>query len=215
MKASFKSLLAAGVLAAVTSVAVSAATIPVTSAVSQAGILVPQTGGAYQLTAAPYTFTGQVNSFANVDTINSITVTLTSILDGDSGPGDFDENNLHLGLDGIDTGLVLNGLGNNAIVTLTVTQLNPVLQAALIAQLQDGLFNGTIIDTDADVVAGDVIGIPALTTRLDLSLTGRLLDVSGNNGGGGNAVPVPMAALLAPVGAGVAGIYSRRFRRAK
>jgi hypothetical protein len=213
MRVSLKSLVAAGVLATITSAA-SAATINVASTVSQSGILVPQTGGAYQLTATPYSFSGQVNSFANVDTIDSITVTVTSILDGDSGPGDYDENNLHLGLDGVDTGLVLNGLGNNAIVTLTLSQLNPALQAALIANLADGQFNGTIIDTDADVVAGDVIGIPALDTTLELTLTGRLLDVPGN-GGGGNPVPLPAAVLIAPLGAGLAGIYSRRFRRAK
>ena len=215
MRVSLKSLVAAGVLATVTSAA-SAATINVTSTVSQAGILVPQTGGAYQLTdpATPYDFSGQANSFANVNTIDSLTVTVTSILDGDTGPGDFDENNLHLGLDGIDTGLALNGLGNNAIVTLTATQLTPALQAALIAALADGKLVGTIIDTDADVVAGDVIGIPALDTTLELTLTGRLLDVPGN-GGGGNPVPLPAAVLIAPLGAGLAGIYSRRFRRAK
>src|SRR5690349_8159969 len=128
MRVSLKSLLAAGVVAGLTSLAASAAPINVSSTVSQAGIVVPQTGGSYQLTnpATPYDFTGQVNSFANVTSIDSITVTVTSILDGDSGPGDYDENNLHLGLDGIDTGLVLNGLTNNAIVTLTLSQLNPV-----------------------------------------------------------------------------------------
>jgi hypothetical protein len=214
MRVSLKSLVAAGVLATITSAA-SAATINTTSTVSQAGILVPQTGGSYQLTdpATPYDFTGQVNSFANVDTINSITVTVTSILDGDSGPGDYDENNLHLGLDGIDTGLVLNGLNNNAIVTLTLSQPNPALQAALIAALADGKLVGTIIDTDADVVAGDIIGIPALDTTLELTLTGRLLQ--GPGGGGGNPVPLPAAVLIAPLGAGLAGMYSRRFRRAK
>jgi hypothetical protein len=211
-------LLAAGVLAGVTSLAASAATINTSSTVSQAGIVVDQLGGPYQLTdlATPYDFTGQVNSFANVTSIDSITVTVTSILDGDSGPGDFDENELHLGLDGIDTGLVLNGLGNNAIVTLTLSQLNPALQAALIGALADGKYIGTIIDADADVVPGDIIGIPALDTTLELSLSGANLAAPGGpGGGGGGAVPLPAAALVAPLGAALAGIYSRRFRRAK
>jgi hypothetical protein len=207
-------MLAAAALATITSAA-SAATLTVSSTVGQAGILVPQTGGAYQLTdpATPYDFSGQVNAFSNVDSVDSLTVTVTSILDGDTGPGDYDENNLHLGLDGIDTGLVLNGLGNNQIVTLTLSQVNPALQAALVAALADGKLAGTIIDTDADVVAGDVIGIPALDTTLELTLTGRLLQ--GPGGGGGNPVPLPAAVLIAPLGAGLAGMYSRRFRRAK
>jgi hypothetical protein len=211
-------LLAAGVVAGVTSLAASAASITVSSTVSQSGIVVPQTGGSYQLTnpATPYDFTGQVNSFANVTSIDSITVTVTSILDGDSGPGDYDENNLHLGLDGIDTGLVLNGLNNNAIVTLTLSVLNPTLQAALIAALADGKYVGTIIDTDADVVVGDIIGIPGLDTTLELALSGpTLAGPGGPGGGGGGAVPLPAAALVAPLGAGLAGLYARRFRRAK
>jgi len=212
-------LLAAGVLAGVTSLAASAATINTSSTVSQAGVVLPQTGGSYQLTdpATPYDFTGQVNSFANVTSIDSITVTVTSILDGDSGPGDYDFNNLFLGLDGINTGLALNGLTNNSIVTLTLSQLSPALQAALIAALADGKYIGTIIDTDADIVAGDIIGIPALDTTLELALSGPTLAAPGGpgGGGGGGAVPLPAAALVAPLGAAVAGIYSRRFRRAK
>jgi hypothetical protein len=200
---------AAAALTVVAGAAANAATITVSSVVDQSGFIGDQAGGAYPLTATPYDFTGQITNFTPTN-IDSITVTL-SVLDGDSGPAEFDENDLHLGLDGIDTGLVLNGLGDNAIATLTLSQLNPALQAQLIAALADNLLVGSIIDADADAPAGDQIGISGrLTTSLELTLTG---DVTTQGGGGGNAVPLPAAALIAPLGAAAAGAFSRRFRK--
>jgi hypothetical protein len=221
MRVSLKSLLAAGLaIGAIGSVA-SAATVGVSSTVSQSGFFGPQSGGPYQLTdlTTPYDFTGQVNSFANVTSVDSITVTLTSIFDGDTAIGNFDFDSLTLGLDGIDTGLKLNGLPDGGILTLSFTGIPSLVQAQLIAALADGKLIGTIIDADADGPAGDFLGIPALDTTLELTLSGANL-VAGNggtggNGGGPNAVPLPAAVLIAPLGACVAGIYSRRFRKAK
>jgi len=214
MRVSLKSLLAAGLaMGAIGSVA-SAATLTLSSTVEQAGTgAIPQSSASYPLTGAtPYTFTGQVNSFANVTSVDSLTVTVTSILDGDTGVGDYDRNQLFLGLDGVNTGLALNDLPNNGISTVTLTQLAPALQAALIAALQDGTLVGTIIDLSPGnaTPAGDIISIPALDTTLDLTLSGPNLQAPG----GGN-VPLPAAVLVAPLGACVAGIYSRRFRKAK
>jgi hypothetical protein len=215
----FNRLLTAGIGAVALAIGANradAAFFNLSSTVGQSGTTVLQDGGPYPLTgiATPYDFNGQVNDFAQVTAIDILTVTVTSILDGDTGPGDFDEGDLTLALDGIDTGLALDGLGNNAIASVTLTRLGPALQAALIAALADGKLVGTIRDADADNPGGDLIGISALDTTLDLTVTAPPLG-GPPGGGGGNPVPLPAAALLGPLGAGVAGICSRRFRRAK
>jgi hypothetical protein len=211
MRVSLKSVfagLALGVLAS----SASAAVVNGTSTVGESGFSAPQSGGTYPLTATPYDFTGQVNSFANVTSIDSLTVTL-QISDGDSGPLDFDFNNLFLTLDGVNTGLALNDFFNNTNFSQTLTQLSPALQAALILALQDGKYVGGVLDTDADGPPGDTIAFPgAVDTTLDLVLSGPNLQPQG---GGGNPVPLPAAVILAPIGAGLAGMYSRRFRRTK
>ena len=61
-------------------------------------------------------FTGQFGGLT-ITSIDGLTVSVASILDGDTGAGDFDENNLTLALDGIDTGLVLNGLAAGSETT--------------------------------------------------------------------------------------------------
>jgi hypothetical protein len=216
MRVSLKSVLAGVALSAVASAA-SAATVAVSSTVPQSGFIGLQTGGTYPITGVPYDFTGQTNGLGNVSSIDSLTVTLTAN-DGDTGPGDFDFGSLTLALDGINTGLALNGLLNGQISTVTLNTLAPGLQAALITALQDGLLIGTALDADADGPAGDIIGFPAaVDTTLDLVLSGPNLAGPGNGGPGGpgNNVPLPAAVLIAPLGAGLAGMYSRRFRRAK
>src|SRR6266704_223422 len=135
MRVSLKSVLAAGLVAGAMAVSASAAQITLSSSVDQSGQIVPQTGGSYPLTGAgnPYDYTAQ--NYAALTSIDAITVTMT-INDGDSGPGEFDFNDLTLGLDGIDTGLKLNSFLNNNIVTQTLTQLPVPLQAQILAALQ-------------------------------------------------------------------------------
>jgi hypothetical protein len=218
----FKRLVTAAGLGAIALAAAgtaSAATVGVSSTVSQSGFFGPQSGGPYALTDAltPYDFTGQVNSFANVTSVDSITVTLTSIFDGDTALGDFDFDSLTLGLDGIDTGLKLNGLPDGGILTLSFTGVPSLVQAQLITALQDGKLVGSIIDADADGPGGDFLGISALDTTLELTLSGSTLGAPGTNGNGGgpNPVPLPGAVLLAPIGVAAAGAWKRRFRKAK
>jgi hypothetical protein len=213
MRVSLKSLFAAGVVGAMGMVA-SAAPVAVSSTVAQSGFIGTQNSASYQLTSTPYDFTGQVNAFANVTGVDSITVSLT-VNDGDTGVGEYDLGSLFLGLDGINTGLALNGFLNNNIVTLTLNTLNPATSALLAAALSDGQLVGTVIDTTPgnSTPAGDIIGFPSIVdTTLDLVLSGPNLAAPG---GGPNPIPLPAAALIAPLGAGLAGMYSRRFRKAK
>ena len=135
-----KSTLAAGIALCALSLGASAAVI--SSTVAQSGFGprfdpvtgLPtgglQSGGSYPLTDDPdvagvqgYTFpTGQLT------TVDRITVTIT-MDDGDSAGSDpkdasdnFDFNDLTLGLDGINTGLLLNGFPNQAIFTADLTR---------------------------------------------------------------------------------------------
>lgn len=196
-----------GVLALMAGTA-SAAPIVLSSTVDQSGFLDLQNQPTYPLTATPYDFTGQ--GYGAMTAINSLTVTL-ELNDGNTGPGEFDENKLTLGLDGINTGIKLNGFNGGQIITLDVTG-NPALAAALLSALQaDGQLVGTILDADpANGPQGDLLGVPRLvTTTLEIDGTVR------DQGGGGTPVPLPAAVLLAPLGAGLAGGFARRFRKAK
>jgi hypothetical protein len=205
MRVSLKSVLA-GIALSVLGLSASAAPLTISSTVSESGFTGDQNAPSYPLTLPTgYDFTGQ--NANTLTTIDSLTVTL-SVVDGDTGPGDFDENNLTLGLDGIDTGIKLNGFLNNQIVTLDLTG-NPALAGALLAALQaDNKLVGTVIDaTPGNAPQGDLIGFPR---TLDTTLS-----ITGQSGGGGNPVPLPLGLVVAPLGVGMAGIYSRRFRRQK
>jgi len=206
----------AGLTLGVIASAASAATVPVSSTVAESGFVGAQNQANYPLTATPYSFASQVNSLANATSIDSLTVTL-QISDGDTGPADFDFNNLFLTLDGINTGLALNDFFNNQNFSQSLTQVPVPLQAALLAALADGQLVGGVLDiTPGNAPAGDTIAFPAaVDTTLDLVLSGPNLAPPGTNGGGGNPVPLPAAVILAPIGAGLAGMYSRRFRRTK
>ena len=150
--------------------------------------------------ADPFTFIG-VGAFTSID---SISITLT-IFDGNTGPGEADENALTLALDGIDTGIALNGFLGGEEITLTISG-TPNNAAAILAALQaDGMLNARIFDStgsavlaqnDLTVPASDVGGDPYLTT---LSIT-----------------QVPEPGTVGLVGAGlmlVVGSQLRRFRR--
>jgi hypothetical protein len=187
----------------------SAAPVTLSSTVDQSGFNGLQNSSSYPLTApgTPYDFTGQ--GVANLTSITGLTITLT-VVDGDTGPGDYDFNSLTLGLDGIDTGLKLNGFLNNQIMGLTLS--GPTAAAILAALQADGKLAGSVLDATPgnSTPVGDIIGFP-FTVQTTLEITGDAT----TNGGGGNPVPLPAAILLAPLGAGIAGIYSRRLRRQK
>jgi hypothetical protein len=183
----------------------SAAQLTISSLVPQSGYagsdaaLVPLTA-----IAQPYDFAAQ--GYANLTSIDSISVMLT-VNNGMSGVGEVDENNLTLALDGIDTGIKLNGFLGNQLVTLTLSGA-PNNGAAILAALQaDGQLVGSIIDAAPGNNA--FVGLTGvLDTALDI--TGTL-----SNGGGPAPVPLPAAVLLAPLGAAGATRLARRMRAAR
>ena len=234
MRASFKAVVAASL--ALGASAMSA------SAVEYGNPATPTTSGpAGPLATFDYTSNANgslvnqgVASYNQLASIGSLTLTVT-IRDGDSATGNFDNNNLTIGLDGIDTGIKLNNFLDGPITTLDVSG-SPANSAAILAALKaDGKLNLSVFDSDVDLAgsapganAGDVIAFPASADAV-LQLregqtqdVGNLVQVNATQSGGEfsqvaavTAVPVPLAAYMAPLGMGLAGIYSRRFRRQK
>ena len=99
----------------------------------------------FQITAASAPFTFQ--KVKKLRKIKEIRITL-SLEDADTGQGDSFENNLTLGLDGIDTGLHLNGFRDSVDDTRTISG-KPDNAADLLAALKDdGAWQATIIDAD-------------------------------------------------------------------
>lgn len=92
----------------------------------------------------PYTFG---NKIQDCESIESITVTLT-LFDGDTGRGSFntERNELTLGLDGIDTGIALNGFPDGETVTNTLSGVPKNMAQILAALKADGQLVGTVID---------------------------------------------------------------------
>lgn len=100
--------------------------------------------------ANPFTFAG----IGKIRTLARITFTAT-IDDGDTGPGEIDENDLTLALDGIDTGILLNGFRDNETDTQTVSGV-PINQSQILAALKaDGELAAAFVDDDVDGVNGN------------------------------------------------------------
>lgn len=136
------------ILTTVSARSVSALTI--VASTPQSGINQIRTSPTALTTAtAPYNYTGN-GGYRILSSIDSISVTLT-MEDGDTALGNTDYNNLFLGLDGINTGIALNGFANNRTLTQTITT-NQVSQATanslLTALKADGRLSGTVIDSD-------------------------------------------------------------------
>ena len=142
--------------------------------------------------AAPWDFTGQ--DYHLLASIDEITIVLT-FLDGDTEAGGYDENQLVLGLDGHNTGLLLNGFTNDLYVTQLITGVNG--SPEVLADLQaDGQLVGSIIDLSPN---DNYINLNAYTTTLVLK--GQTVPT----------VPVPGAVVLGCLGIAILSTF-RKYR---
>jgi hypothetical protein len=112
------------------------------------------------LTAQPYTIGGT----KKIKSITNVSATLRAAAFFPNDPG------LHLGLDGIDTGIRITGLSNAAFTTVTVTG-TPQNASQIVQQLKaDGQLVGTIIDR----TPGDNVLFVDGTANTTLTLQGKL-----------------------------------------
>ena len=164
----------------------------------------------------PFTFGASGSLFD----ITQITITLT-VLDGDTGAGpppDEFRDTLRLFLDGIDTGILLNGLddaanddnpvfpGDYAAGTETISGF-PMNSSAILAALQmDGQLLATIYATAGDVNDGNLLTVPRFTPESPAQPIFATLSITGTQ------VPEPGTWALLAAGACMAGVWHRRRR---
>jgi hypothetical protein len=109
----------------------------------------------------------QFTRVGRIVSIQKVTITLT-INSGNTAPGQFDEDNLVLALDGVDTGIKLNGFGS-AFDTLTISGV-PNHGAELLKQLKA---DGTLAATIVDRTPGDGYVIIYDATQTTLTIAGK------------------------------------------
>lgn len=155
-----------------------------------------------ELPFALFDFTGQ----PSLGSIKGLSITLT-MQDGDTGLGQFDRDQLSLALDGVSTGLLLNGFNQGEENTLTFSLeqgdanwLSNDSLNQLLAALGDNQLLASILDASPD--DNGVLLYSFFDTTI--TLWGDMLS-------GGDPVPEP--ASLAIWGLGAALLIGRRLRR--
>jgi hypothetical protein len=108
------------------------------------------------------------NGVGRIVRITQVSITAT-ITNGNTGPGQDEENDLTLALDGIDTGIKLNGFRTKETDTLTISG-TPINTDAIKAALKaDGELQASIIDATLGTGA---VNIPNTSTTT-LTIKGK------------------------------------------
>jgi hypothetical protein len=112
------------------------------STVAQSGWFGHDQEGPINAQDGPYVF----SNASKMSTLKKVTITAT-LWDGDTGPGEVNENQLTLGLDGIDTGIKLNGFADQRNSTQTISgALDPNVAAQVLTKLkEDGELTASVI----------------------------------------------------------------------
>jgi hypothetical protein len=189
-----KMLVAAGIVMTLAFTAPGASALTLTSSVAQSGhagfaVIFPITGEA--------TFNYTAQNYLSLTSIDSLSITL-EIFDGDSAPGDFDFNNLVLELDGVNTGITLNGFRNNFTDELTITG-SPINTAAILSGLQA---DGRLVAKILDLTPND--------NNMSLMSSFQTTLVLESNT---NTTPTPEPATLSLLGLGLGGLFMYRRRQ--
>ena len=176
------------------------AQVTLTSTVPQSNFSGPQNRGEYPLTgSAAYNFTTQ--DYPSLASIDGLSVLLRATdADTGTGMGNYDFGDLTLGLDGINTGIVLNGLPNNTTRTFTFSGAPNNSDLILAALQADGQLVGTVFDSDPDD-GDDTIGFPLASNVTTLTLFGE----ENTQGGGGTPVPFELSPGLGILALGLWG----------
>lgn len=138
------------------------------------------------VSSTPFDFT--LTNYLSLVSIDSILFRLT-IEDGNTGSGEFDENQWTLALDGINTGIVLNGftaVENSVNLDVTLDFSGSITNAAAIlaALKTDGKLQATIVDATGTnvgvIVNGNEIYVGNITNdaMTTLEITGAIPEPS-------------------------------------
>jgi hypothetical protein len=151
-------------------VAVQAVPFSITSTVVQSGVDRPIGNGPLEVTSEPgFDFAGQ--DYRALRSVDQVSITLT-LLDADSARGDRDFGKLTLMLEGVNTGILLNGFRDSELDTRTITGFpSDEDKVQILAGLKvDGHVGAWILSTDRP--SFNRIGVPS-SAKATLVLTGE------------------------------------------